>query len=389
MKTNKKRNRALLYAIGFLQGMVFYAPIATLYRTSRGLSVFDITLIESISLAVALLLELPWGWLADRIGYKRTLVVCSGLFFLSKMIFWRAHSFGMFLRERLVLSVVLAGLSGCDMGFLYLCAPENGAKRAFALYESSSMAGAMLACAAFSLLLGGRGESAAFWTIVTYFWAFFLSFFLDDKGISLKGSRPKGSGLIAVKEMLRGVGWLLPFLISSALLAETSQNVTVFLCQLQYVKCGAPQNMLGLYAMLVMLAGSLGFLALRLAEKIGPSRFCLLVFFTAAGACAVLAVTRSLAVSLFCLFLLRFCAASFVPLGNEVQNRCVPAAFRVTSLSAFSVVASGVGVAAGPAFGAVSLGGVSGGMVLGAAFCLFSAALFPIWGKKAFPWAED
>lgn len=59
-----------MYAISLLQGMVFYGPIATLYRRAAGISIFQITIIESISLIVCLLLELPWGIVADKIGYK-------------------------------------------------------------------------------------------------------------------------------------------------------------------------------------------------------------------------------------------------------------------------------------------------------------------------------
>ena len=35
-----KRNIYLMYAIAFLQGMVFYGPVATLYRQAQGVSVF-------------------------------------------------------------------------------------------------------------------------------------------------------------------------------------------------------------------------------------------------------------------------------------------------------------------------------------------------------------
>lgn len=48
-----------MYAIEFFHGMVFYAPIATLYRQAHGVSVFQITLIESISMALCVLLEMP------------------------------------------------------------------------------------------------------------------------------------------------------------------------------------------------------------------------------------------------------------------------------------------------------------------------------------------
>ena len=83
-----KKNIYLLYGIALLQGMVFYGPIATLYRQAQGVSVMQITVIESISLAVCLLLELPWGIIADKIGYKRTMVFCCGLYFISKIVFW-------------------------------------------------------------------------------------------------------------------------------------------------------------------------------------------------------------------------------------------------------------------------------------------------------------
>ena len=71
-----KKNLYIMYAIAFLQGMVFYGPIATLYRQAQGISVFQITVIESISLALCILLEIPWGIVADKIGYKKTMIFC-------------------------------------------------------------------------------------------------------------------------------------------------------------------------------------------------------------------------------------------------------------------------------------------------------------------------
>lgn len=115
-----KKNIYLMYAIAFLQGLVFYGPIATLYREARGLSIFQITLIESVSLFLCILLEIPWGVIADKIGYRRTMIFCSTLYFVSKVIFWKAASFLFFLLERLLLSVVLAGFSGVDTSIIFL-----------------------------------------------------------------------------------------------------------------------------------------------------------------------------------------------------------------------------------------------------------------------------
>ena len=69
-----KRNIYLMYAIAFLQGMVFYGPVATLYRQAQGVSVFQITLIESISLILCILLEVVWGVIADKIGDRKSVV---------------------------------------------------------------------------------------------------------------------------------------------------------------------------------------------------------------------------------------------------------------------------------------------------------------------------
>lgn len=57
-----KRNIYLLYTMTFLQGMVFYGAIATLYRQAQGVTIFQITLIESISYALCIALEVPWAW---------------------------------------------------------------------------------------------------------------------------------------------------------------------------------------------------------------------------------------------------------------------------------------------------------------------------------------
>ena len=147
----KKESRcvALMCLAAFLQGMVFYGPVASLYRTQAGLSMGDIALIESVYYLLVVALELPLGAVAARLGYKRMLAVCSAVFFLSKLVFWRAGSFGAFLAERVMLAFVGAGLSGCDTAYLYVAAGPKRAQRALGLYGAAGMAGLLAATAAF------------------------------------------------------------------------------------------------------------------------------------------------------------------------------------------------------------------------------------------------
>ena len=129
-----KRNIRILWGIALLQGMVFYAPVATLYRQAAGLGIFHITLIESISLWLIICLEIPWGWAADRIGYRKTMLCCCGIYFISKIVFWQAEGFCGFLLERILLSIVCAGISGVDSTMLYLSCGEGKSHWAFSIY---------------------------------------------------------------------------------------------------------------------------------------------------------------------------------------------------------------------------------------------------------------
>ncbi|HJB17745.1 MAG TPA: hypothetical protein H9782_00540 [Candidatus Bariatricus faecipullorum] len=59
MQKNRK-NLCLLYAVSFLQGMVFYAPVAMLYRQAAHMTVTQTAVTESVCLAVSVFLEVPF-----------------------------------------------------------------------------------------------------------------------------------------------------------------------------------------------------------------------------------------------------------------------------------------------------------------------------------------
>ena len=169
-----------MYALACLHGMVFYGPVAVLYRQAAGVSVFQTALIESISLVLTVLLELPWGIAADRIGYRRTLIICSVLFFISKIIFWRADSFGWFLAERLLLGIVCAGMSGVDAAVLYLSCEDGGAQKVFSIYNNWGMAGLLAASAVYSAVIGENYRLAGLMTVFSYGLGAVLVFGLQD-----------------------------------------------------------------------------------------------------------------------------------------------------------------------------------------------------------------
>lgn len=175
-----KRNLWIMYAIALLQGMVFYGPIATLYRQAHGLTIFQITLIESISLALLILLEIPWGIIADKIGCRHTIIFCSALYLISKIIFWKADGFAGFLVERIMLSVVESGFSGVDSSILYLSCGQKNSQKVCGVYHSMSMAGLLFAAGVHTMVVQDHYPLAGFLTVISYGGAAFLSLFLTD-----------------------------------------------------------------------------------------------------------------------------------------------------------------------------------------------------------------
>lgn len=374
-------NLRLMYGISLLQGMVFYGPIATLYRQAAGVTIFQITVIESVSLALCLLLELPWGILADKIGYRRTMVVCCVLYAVSKVIFWRADGFFGFLLERILLSAVIAGISGVDTSILFLsCEPEQS-QRVFAVYNNLGTAGLLLASLCYSVLIKNNYRLAGLLTVFSYSAAAALSFRLREVRLPAAGKPAGARTLFAVFHQAVKNPRLLLFLAGAALLNETHQTVTVFLNQLQYVRCGLSNETIGYLYIAVTVLGLLGGASARLTDRLGTKAAAAVLYLAAAAACAVLAVTNLAWASAGSVILLRVSFSLYQPLLARLQNEQVLTANRATALSVNALLMDGVGIASNLAFGKAAERSLPLAMALGAGFCVTSLLLFLFWHK--------
>lgn len=377
-----KRNIYLLYAIAFLQGMVFYGPIATLYREARGVTILEITVIESISLALCLLLEIPWGILADRIGYRRTLVVCNGLYLLSKVVFWQAETVGAFLLERVLLSVALAGLSGVDTSVLYLSCGEERSQQVFGIYEGLQTAGLLLAAFVYSTSIGGDYDLAAELTVISYGAAAGFSLLLREVIPEEKDRSHGGKLLRDLLGVLRQPGtWL--FLVGIALFNETHQVITVFLNQLQYARAGLPSEMMGYLYAAVTVAGGCGVFSARLTRGTGENQLLVSCCLAGAAACVLLAVTKRAWLSVLAILALRVVFSVLQPLRMAVQNRRIVAADRATALSIQTLLMDSVGIGTNVLFGALAEHSLPLAFAFGAGICGIGAGLLLLWSRKS------
>src|SRR5579859_2581559 len=85
-----------LSMISFFSGLYFYLPIMTLYFQQRGLNLFEIGTLWSITTATTLLAEIPTGILADRIGRKRSVNMALFLQASGEVAFLYAHTYWAF-----------------------------------------------------------------------------------------------------------------------------------------------------------------------------------------------------------------------------------------------------------------------------------------------------
>lgn len=357
-----------MYAIALLQGMVFYAPVAALYRRAAGVSVFEISLIEAVSLALCVALEAPWGALAERLGYRRTLVLCCGLYFISKLVFWRADSFGDFLTERILLAVVQAGLSGVDSALLYLSCRGENSLRVFSVYNTLTMAGLVAAGGVFALLPDGSYRLSALLTAGSYGAAFLCALGLRE----VRNPDPapaRGSFAAAARQALGG--GILPLLAGAALLTEVCQVATVFLNQLKYEACGLGPRAMGAAYVAAALLGLAGAFSPALARRLGTrgaAAFCALVCLAGCGALAVTAAAPAAVASVLAL---RTAGSLLAPLTDEERNRRLHTKNRASALSVQAMAMECFAMAVNLALGALAQRSLPAAFVLGA---LLSAA---------------
>ncbi|WP_125154285.1 MFS transporter [Clostridium rectalis] len=219
-----RKNLTIMCGITFLTGLIFYGSIATIIRQHRGLSIYEIFILESIFTIAMLLFEIPWGYFADKFGYKKTLITSYILFLLSKIIFYKAYGFYLFLLEAIISSMALAGISGRDSALIYLSIGDKYSEKAFSKYNASNVAGFFIASLLSTYIIRISLDATIFYTILSYTLALVLVFFIEDVDYDKKDVSIRNSfyTLISNKNIV-------PFIVSMALISEATHSICIFL----------------------------------------------------------------------------------------------------------------------------------------------------------------
>jgi MFS family permease len=320
----------------FFSGMVFYAPVATLYRQARGLDLAQIALIEAICLSLTMALEIPWGYIADRIGYRVTLVLSFFLLFVSKIVFFNAYSFSLFAFERILLALANSAASGVDTAYL---ARFDSSQKTFARYRSSQFAGLVMVAFLFPFFKEVYVESA-FWTIVTNGIAFCFIGLLPRERQKKVGLPEKGT--VSLQSVLGNVikQWrFLIFVGGASLLFSVNQVVTVFLVQVSYQQVGLRDSSFGYpFFALVLVSLLSSQCSVSLSNSLGKGNALVFCCILSILGILLLVWQSGIAIVLLGVLLLRFGASAAFPLVVSIEAQQAEGTTSATILSIYALV---------------------------------------------------
>lgn len=136
----KDKNFKFIEIMFFFSGIVFYAPVAMLIRTGRGISISEFLILQAIVSFSILFFEIPLGCLTDRIGYKYSMILSSFFILVARFFLLFANSFYVFVFESFLEGIYFAFSSGTISSYLYVIfGEENFAKRSSILQNFSNV----------------------------------------------------------------------------------------------------------------------------------------------------------------------------------------------------------------------------------------------------------
>jgi MFS family permease len=150
------RDLRLFYLFRLLATSYLYVPIFMLFQADRGLTFFERLALGGVFSVVVILVEVPTGVLADRIGRRRAMMAGALAMVAASLVAFQADTFGAFAVAEVLAALSMALCSGADSAYLYDLLCEHDAAHEYGRRESAAsawhLAGSAIAFAGGGLL---------------------------------------------------------------------------------------------------------------------------------------------------------------------------------------------------------------------------------------------
>ncbi len=169
----------------FLNGLVFFAPVALLVRTQAGVSEHIFFLLQALLSGVIFLGEIPTGFITDKIGYRKSLILAQVLLLGARSLLLAAfvsRSLVLFVVEAVVEGIAACFTSGTGSAYLYALYGENGYLAKTAHAGNFGTAGFIISTVAYAGIYKISGmEGLLITTVVMDIIAVVCSFYLRSE----------------------------------------------------------------------------------------------------------------------------------------------------------------------------------------------------------------
>jgi MFS family permease len=134
------RDLRLFYVFRLLATSYLYVPIFMLFMAARGLSFSEQMALGGLYSAIVILVEVPTGVFADRIGRRQSMMLGALMMVASCLIATQAHSLAAFAVSESLAAVSMSLCSGADSAYLFDLLAANGAAHEYGRRESTASA---------------------------------------------------------------------------------------------------------------------------------------------------------------------------------------------------------------------------------------------------------
>lgn len=336
-------------------GFDFYVPVSAFFLESRGLSLTDIFMLESVLVASILVAEIPAGIIGDRFDRRR--LVCAGFVFnaIAEILFAAGTNFSIYALSYVMSGLSIAMLTGVQDAYIYDSLGDDADAKAVgawghlsALMLTAGVTGSVVGSALGSVDISLPALLSAAMAVV----AAVCVAFLPQQNPKTHDKHPETSWVslkIGVKLLFTSPLLLYVAVGSSASFALF--NAVYTLNQPLFAAQDVPIATWGVIAGTgQLLAAGYNYAAGRIEKRVGRKTALLLAMgYGAAGFC-LMAVPHVLAVvSGFLLVVVGIHARG--PITSAVTNKLIPAHRRATVLNVASSVGSLVGIVVNPLVG--------------------------------------
>lgn len=139
MEEKMLKNIRLAYVLKGLTSSLLMIAILVPFFNERGLNQFQITALQAAFAITVLFVEVPSGYLADKLGRKQTMMVGAALGFVAMAMYAVVSTFWLFLIVEVLLGSALAMFSGADDALAYDSFVALGKKSKYKQFKADSM----------------------------------------------------------------------------------------------------------------------------------------------------------------------------------------------------------------------------------------------------------